>query len=246
MRKVFFLTVCLAFLLNGPAWADFSATLSLGSSFNSIPLDLNGVPWETAGGGTVWPSTLNGTTLPYVYCLGLTTSVLVPATYDQTYVNTTTGKVYGNQFGPPSALNQVTNAGEVAWLASHYAASATTQDQQVALQAAIWHVIAAGGGYGDLGDVSLDPDSSAYGLYTTYLTALGNNTADTTNFLWMSPGANGTHYQGLITDEGSVVEEGGDSLPVPPAIWLSGSSLTVLIGLRSRLRKWVPLLELLG
>ena len=51
MRRVLFLTLCTVFLLVGSARADFSAILSLGSSFNSIPLDLNGASWETAGGG---------------------------------------------------------------------------------------------------------------------------------------------------------------------------------------------------
>jgi len=185
----------------------------------------------------VQPSTLNGNTLRYAYCLGLTTTVSVPAIYDQTYVNTTSGMVYGNQFGPPTTLNQVANAGEVAWLVGQYAAEATTQDQQVALQAAIWHVVAAGGGYGHLGTVSLDPSSAAYGLYTTYLSALGNNTGDTTAFFWMSPGADGNHYQGLVTADERAVEDYGNPVPIPPAIWLLGSSLLALRGVRARFKK---------
>jgi hypothetical protein len=223
MRKVLIFTALLVFLLAGLAQADFTGDLNLGGTFNSVPIMVDGKS-VTEGGGSIITSYLNGTALPWVYCIGMDTVVYVPSDYNQTYVNTTTGKVYDNGFGGLHDLNQVANAGQVAWLLASYANSPTVD--QVALQAAIWHVI-------NPGHIGLDTTSAGDPYradYNAYLTALGSNTGDTTQFLWMSP-ANGTldddgglhHYQGLVTQ-----------VPIPGAVWLLGSGLAALLGLRRK------------
>lgn len=233
MKKVLFLAVCVLFLAAGAAQAD---SLYLSNSYNgAIPLDLNGTPWESAGGGSLQGATLNGASLPWVYCVGLTTIVYVPGTYDQTYVNTA-GQVYDNDFGPATSLHNVPAAGQVAWLLSNYANGATTAVEQVALQAAIWHVISAapGGGYQSLGGiVSLDSSSSAYGNSTTPgtyeydLAQLGANTGTISNFYWMTPGQGSpvAYSQGLVAP-----------VPLPPSLLLLAPGLLGLVGMRKRVK----------
>jgi hypothetical protein len=185
------------------AQADFSADLYLGADFNWIPLTSG-----TLGGGSIGPSTLNGVALPWVYCIGRVTTVYVPGDYGQTYVNTTTGMVYDNQFGPANSLNQVFNAPQVAFLLATYAGKG---EDQVALQAAIWHVIDP--------TVSLSNTSGSYADYLAYLTGVGSG--DPSQFEWLSPGIGTQYYQGLIT-----------AVPIPAAVWLLGSGLLGLVGRR--------------
>ena len=218
MRKVLFFVVCILFLLAGGAQADFSADLYLGGNFNNnIPLIVGGSP-VSDGGGSIYQSTLNQVNLPWVYCVGRTTTVVVPGDYGNTYV-TTTGQVYDNGFGGPTSLNPVPYAGQVAWLLGTYASS--TGVDQVALQAAIWHEVDS--------NVSLSSSSSSWSNYQAYLAALGTNTGDITQFLWLSPSQDGSNfYQGLVTL---------NTVPIPSAIWLLGSGLMGLAGIRRRLRK---------
>jgi len=223
MRKLF-IAVCMLFLVAGGAQA-YVANLYVGGSSNSVPLTNNTSP----GGGSFDPSTLNGVSLPWVYCIGLNTSITIPGTYDKTWVDNTTGMVYDNGFnGGSLGLNQVPNAGQVAWLLTQYATGGADQTHQVALQAAIWHVIES---------VDLKTTSSAWSLYDSYLTALGSNTADTSNFLWLSPAKTGVynpgttdlyHYQALIPP---------NPVPIPPAFWLMGSGFLGLIAIRRRFKK---------
>jgi hypothetical protein len=198
--------VCaLLLLIASRAQADFAGDLNLGGQFNWIPLTSG-----TLGGGSIGPSTLNGVNLPWVYCIGFSTTVSVPGDYAQTYVNTTTGQIYDNQFGPANTLNQVPNAAQVAYLLSTYANSANVD--QVALQAAIWHVIDG---------VNLSSSSSSYSDYLTYLTNV--DTGNPSQFQWLSPGNGSQYFQGLIT-----------AVPIPGAIWLLGSGLVGVVGWRRK------------
>jgi hypothetical protein len=192
MRRSIITFGLIAALVLGLATARMAnaTVLVVGGNYSTIDLDTTSGPL-TVGGGSIDPSSVgpslsNQTPLKYLYCLNYNLPLNAPGTYLQTTV-TTNGYVYGSL---------VNNAGEVAWLLSNYG-SAGQGPQEIALQAAIWHVI--------YGNVSLDPSqSAAYGYYNQYLTALGGNTGNVANFLWISPGTSGnTKYQGLV---GSVPE----------------------------------------
>ncbi len=251
MKKALFFAICVLFIAAGAAQADYLGTLVLQNidNSNAITLDLHGDPTgqagtETVHGGSLAGSTLNGAPLPYVYCVGLTTDVGVPYN-GQAYVNSTlgnlpvatpVGQVFDNFDLASTSLGPVPDAGQVAWLLATYGASATTTDLQVALQAAIWHVISANGGYPTLGVVSLDQmsDSAAYPIYLSDLANLGSKTASTSTFLWMTPGIFTVQgptvtataaYQGLVAP-----------VPIPGALALLCPGLAALVGLRKRFK----------
>jgi hypothetical protein len=121
--------------------------LSLGGPYNSFNFYINNANTST-GGGSIQNSSLNGNVLAFVYCVDLFDDINVSGDYDQTTFDT-----YGYVNGNP-----VNNAGEISWLLDHDAVAAeTSANAQVALQAAIWHVM-----YGS--NYYLDPLSSADGL----------------------------------------------------------------------------------
>ncbi len=180
--------------------------LQLGGTFSSpIPMNINGT-LSNEGGGSIEPSSLNGNTLAWVYCVDLFRNISVPGTWSSAVV-TTTGVVNGSL---------VNNAGEVAWLLSKYGV-AGQGDQAKALQAAIWHVIFDG-----VGGNTVALDSTApIGVkndYNNMLAALGSNTGNVSDFLWLTPGGNNHSYQGLVT-------------PVPePTTMIAGALLLLPFG----------------
>jgi hypothetical protein len=166
------------------------------------------------GGGSFSPVYLNGVQLSYVYCVDLFTDVYANS-YPATTVNTA-GNIYGNP---------LSTAGQVAWLLSHYG-TAGNGDQAWALQSAIWHVVEA-----NLGTFVPVGTANQMNLYNSYLTALDGNTGNVSDFLWISPGAldngNLVYYQGLVAPP----------VPIPAAVWLLGSGLVGLVGIRRKFRK---------
>jgi len=213
MKKVVLCAVCVFFLAAGAAHADFS--LSLGGTYSSIYSIVNGKA-TTEGGGSIDTSSLNGTVLDYVYCVGLFVNVNVPATYNGTTVNTA-GLIYGD-----STYSQA-HAGQIAWLLANYGTGGQGAKAQ-AVQAAIWNVL-----YGS--DVYRLDVNNAYNLsngvtswYNTMLAKLGSNTGNVADFYWMTPtDGNGTH-QGLVAP-----------VPVPPSMLLLAPALLGLVGMRKRL-----------
>jgi hypothetical protein len=196
---------------SSPARADI---LYVGSDYNTFQFVNNGHE-QAEGGGSVDVSTLNGQTLPFVYCVEINTVVYVPDTYSQTVV-TTNGQIHGQT---------ITNDGEVAWLLDHYASptaamseSAAKAAAEIALQAAIWHVIFNDSTHDyHLNDQVDSTAHSAYLLYNQYLTALGTNTGNVAAYDWMSPEhTTGDLYQGLVT-----------SVPEPTSIIQLGAFLAV-------------------
>src|ERR1700733_437423 len=100
--------------------------LQLGGTFNYITgLDENGLtnPFGspqsgmnvTEGGGSVDPSFLNGNALPFVYCVQIPVSVMVPGDYPATLVT---------QTGVVDNTVSIPNAGTIAWLVDQFASTA--------------------------------------------------------------------------------------------------------------------------
>jgi hypothetical protein len=233
-KAVAILTVALAIVLgSGVALAD---QLVLGGNYNSgisITGGYLGTGTASEGGGPIGPSSLNGMSLPWVYCVDIPDTVSVPGNYGSATVtnngtiagssgNNSAGGL-GNTYTSNGALATVTNAQQVAWLLYNFAAGATTSAEQVGLQAAIWNQI-----YG----VSL---TSANSYYTSDLAAVNNacpNGFCTNNYVgdfdWLSPnGANNPSVlQGLVTQ----VPDGGMT------IMLLGGVLVGLGSLRLKFR----------
>lgn len=215
MKKLFILGTCLLLLL--PAVAS-AASLDLGTQFNFISFDKYGnETYELSGGGSFDTSYLDGDELAWIYCVDLTTSVNLNQTYDTTTVSTT-GEIYGATYP---------GVGQVAWLLDQYATSAQGNTEK-ALQAAIWTTI-----HGDDWDLNpnnntYDPDGSVHTEYSNMLTALGNNTADVSNYLWISPekSSNTTRYQGLVG-----VKVPGAVVPEPTTMMLFGIGLLGFAGI---------------
>jgi hypothetical protein len=211
LKKTSVLAACILCFWVASAQAEM---LNVGGSFTQPMYLLRGTTQLTEGGGSIDPSYLNGKPLAYLYCVDIATVIYVPGSYNNTSV-TTNGMVYGSQ---------VNNAGQIAWLLSNYG-TAGQGDAAYALQAAIWHL--------EDPSLTIDPSrstSSQVDLYNHYLASLGNNTGNVSNFLWLSPGitGSGTKYQALV---------GATPTPIPAAVWLLGSGLVGLVGLRRKFTK---------
>lgn len=218
MKLLLVVALSLVICLPGMAQAD---TVDLSQITNGYtPINYQWTPTGGSqttgqgGGGSFSPVYLNGVLLSYVYCVDLFTDVYA-ASYPVTTVNTA-GNIYGNP---------LSTAGQVAWLLSQYG-TAGNSDEAWALQAAIWHVVES-----NLGTFVPVGTTNQMNLYNSYLTALGSNTGNVSDFLWISPGAldhgNLVYYQGLVAAAADA--------PIPGAVWLFGSGLAGLGLLR---RKW--------
>jgi hypothetical protein len=222
MRRVLLFAVCMLLLLAGSAKADYYQ-LYLGGSFSYPIYSLVNGSATSYGGGSVDPSTLNGTALPYVYCVGRDIEVWVPGLYDQTIVNRA-GNIYGSQF----TGDAVPHADQVAWLLANYGVGGQGAPA-VILQAAIWTVI-------DPGVYSLDTSKYGTSLNNQYALmvagAQSSTTVNISSLLWMTPGTGGSnHYQGLVTSAGF-----GAPVPIPSAVWLLASGLVGMVAVRRRRR----------
>ena len=183
-----------------PCWGCWRMTealhqcddLYLGSTY-SYPItytDNSNTSPVSAGGGSIVISTLNGVTLPWVYCVGLYTDVYVSADYDKTVV-TNNGYVNGSL---------VTNAGNIAYLLDTYAtAYAGNTHEEASLQAAIWQIEYGASSSPGTGVVIQSVVGGDLTLFNTLLTA-GRATAPLDTIRWLSPkNSSSTVYQGLVT-----------------------------------------------
>ncbi len=199
---------------SGMALAD---DLNITGGFNGgIQISGDGLS-GTYGGGTFTGGYLNGIALPWIYCVDIPDEVGVPGDYPNatsnnngTIAGSHTNYTYNGITGDPSPAGTqegVTNAKDVAWLLHTFAAGATTYDQQVGLQGAIWHEI-----YG----VTLTGCNDGSGCLTDYAADLlalqnaGSIQDYTGNFTWLSPsGSSSSVDQGLVTN---LVPDGGMTL----------------------------------
>ncbi len=201
MKRIFLLTLCL--LLFASTYS-FSYTItgnnsySIGSTYNTINMIVNGTS-VAEGGGSAIPTYLNGTKLPFDYCVDLFTVVYVPAIYNNSIVSNN-GLIDQNAINALSGNTNVTplnNVGQVAWLLDNYAVAAENdKNTQIALQAAIWQVI---NGY----DVAhLDPLHNTQAVVSIYDSMLSNiqSNGNISNYLWITPmDSNGRYYQAQVT-----------------------------------------------
>lgn len=215
MRKILVLAACLVFLSAGLAQATNTFTIGGDYSYPIYMVDTAGVR-HTEGAGSFDTSSLNGSNLPYLYCVDLFHTISPGGTYNNTGV-TTNGFVQGSL---------VNNAIQVAWLLHTYGVNGQG-NKAIALQASIWHVIFPA--------YSLDTtraSASQIAKYNSYLGAIPTTGIPdyVNNFLWISPGINGNSrvYQGQVA-----------LAPIPGSVWLLGSGLLGLIGLKRRRGKKV-------
>lgn len=187
----------------------FADDLDLGPNYVPVTVLEFGVGVTNVGGGPITISSLNGSQLAYVYCVGFFTDVYVPDDYDDTTV-ATNGVVNG------AAVN---NAGEIAWLLDNFALASlgNTIDEQ-ALQAAIWSVEYNNTAVTGEPVITGDSTQPYYSQYEADLAALGSNTAALNTIDWFSPGnGSGTVYQGLVGPGP------GGEVPEPTSILLFGT-----------------------
>jgi hypothetical protein len=151
-------------------------------------LDGETTPSTIAGGNFL--GTLSATPLSATYCLNIDLGIGVPASFSGATV-THDATVWGQT---------VPNAGAISWLVTNIGPSATTPEQQDALQAAIWHaeygtVLTESGGFQlDGADNSRTPfieggrnAATMVSDYKAYIAALGSKTAPVSNVFWITP-----------------------------------------------------------
>ena len=209
-----------------------AATLNVGGNYGHLDVIFNGTE-ENAGTGSIAPSTLDGRTLPFLYCLDLEHNIGVPGTYSSTV--STNGTIWDASYGPvnlnASVLSgnknsgpvqlSLTQAGQIAYLLDHYGYTATTMDQQEALQGAIWKEI-----YGNAITLGPSADANQIADYNAYLTNVGIDPVS--NMLWISPtDSGGTYQQAQITT----------AVPEPGAVTLFASFGVAGFGLLARKKR---------
>ena len=216
-------------------------SLALGGTYNTFTIDENGSPAGSVGGGSILPSSLNGVSLAWVYCVGLFTDVGVPATYDDTPVSST-AMVYGMLPGS-NAVTQVNNAKAIAFLLGNFATAAIgNATAQEALQAAIWTVEYNGAApVSSEPVVTGDPSAAYYSQYQTDLAVLNANPNAVANtslstIEWFSPSTNmGSNInQPLVGASGTFTTTTFAPAPEPTSILFFGTVMLIVGSLAKR------------
>ena len=200
---VILLVSALASLL-GTHLAHATSTLKITATVNDlaqINITIGNQTYNPAYAGSIVPSSLDGTPLPFLYCVDVLHDIYIPGTYYSTSVNT--DSIVHN--------SPVNNAAQVAWLLDQYADSAKgNKDKTAALQVAIWEVMYGAQTIHLNGPLSVSNELS-------YIQSYGAGTASAGSYTWLSPvDAHGVQMQGLVTR----VPEPGSTLLL--ALALSG------------------------
>lgn len=211
MKKLLVVLAVVALLPVAPASAD---SFVLGGTSNDVSYRLYGYDHWNVGAGSFDVSKLNGTDLPWVYCVDLLHYISLNGTYSNTLVRHD-GVVNGDP---------VNNAAKVAWLLDTYAAGAAGNSaKEGALQGLIWEAI-----YG--ASFTFKPTAAQDAYFTPWFNA-GFGSGDVSKYLWLTPDSrclSDSCYapdckQGLVTYQ-----------PVPDA----GSTLALLGAALAGLGAW--------
>jgi hypothetical protein len=186
VKRLLIVVGVLALLPVAPAAAS---PFVLGSSYNELTFDFDGVRYTGIGAGSYDVSRLNGSNLPWAYCVDLLHEIRPDSSYPNTGVSTN-GVVNGSY---------VNNADKVAWLLATYAASAAGNSaMEAALQAVIWQVI-----YGST--FTFRPTPAQAGYFALWSSS-SIQSGDVSKYLWLTPesGCTGGYgapacVQGLVT-----------------------------------------------
>lgn len=167
--------------------AHATSTLNITATVNNlaqINITIGNQTYNPAYVGSIVPSYLDGTPLPFLYCVDVLHDIYIPGTYISTSVNTN-GMIHNSQ---------VNNADKVAGLLDQYANAATgNKDKTAALQVAIWEVIYPNQIHYLNGPVSVSNELN-------YIHSHGSGIGSVGNYTWLSPvDAHSVRMQGLVT-----------------------------------------------
>ena len=214
MKKLLVLLAVVALLPVAQVSAD---SLVIGSGSNSVSFTFGLQNYSGVGAGSFDVSKLNGTSLPWLYCVDLDHYISLNTTYSYALVRND-GEVNGSV---------VKNAANVAWLLDNYASlAAGNNTKEAALQGLIWEAI-----YGS--DFTFWSSNSSYAQYLEWKPEVFGS-GDIAKYSWLTPDSrclNNSCYereckQGLVTYQ-PVPDGGATAL-------LLGAALAGLAAFRRR------------
>jgi hypothetical protein len=207
VRKFFRVLLCtLAGVGAGAKWAGADTLIVGGPATFTYNISLTGYGSESGGAGNFQNVTLNGKTLPFMYCVDITHNINY-STYTNTSVNTQAyisdadlSKGY-QVYAMTDGYGHLTNAGAIEWLIANVAPGVTgNQDATMGLQLAIWQLeygknfSFTGATPGEIAAYTKDL-SAQYGVgynSTTQLAAM--DSYSNSNVLWINPVDSGGNF----------------------------------------------------
>jgi PEP-CTERM motif len=214
------LVASLGFASEAHAQITYGNDLNLGGTYPTTPNYFSFDGTVGGSGGSITPSSLNGYTLPYVYCIDVADNVGVPADYKNSGVSLTGQVVYTINSGHPgttpigtttNGITTLTNANYIAGLLNTYgAAAAGNITKEDALQAAIWTEVYGYDNSQKSGFYVIDSNPQVYNQMLTYLglpqgttTVVGTSapSAAVSSAVWLTPSSDGSPsgLQALVT-----------------------------------------------